>query len=398
MKVVYVLPISWGGTPHYVAELANAVAKYADVIVIKPKDPHDNLFSEDVKLINAFKPLMLTKGYEKKAFSLANINSLFSYRNIQLINKLKPDVIHFPAVYVHTAFFAKLNRLDEKYPIIHTEHSVYDSYLVSSENMGFFQKLLWILNDVSKYIINPDKIIVHTLDNKNTLIKSGIGQEKITIIPHGAYTFFKKYSKNRIRSGGDRENDEDIILYFGYIGRHKGIEYLIKAVPIVSNKIPDIKLIIAGEGDFSTYLNYIADESKFEIYNEYIPNEKVSELFQRAKVVVLPYTYHQGHSGVLTVAFSFGKTVIVTNVGDLPNLLDNGKIGLIVPPKDPEALANAIIKLLKDDELRKQMEESAYKKAQELSWDNIAKMHIEVYKEVLEERGVLNENHRPMSY
>ena len=61
----------------------------------------------------------------------------------------------------------------------------------------------------------------------------------------------------------------------------------------------------------------------------------------------------------------------------------NPKEGLVVPPRDPEALADAIIKLLKDDALRKNMEENARKKAQELSWDNIAKKHIEVYEGVL---------------
>jgi glycosyltransferase involved in cell wall biosynthesis len=63
----------------------------------------------------------------------------------------------------------------------------------------------------------------------------------------------------------------------------------------------------------------------------------------------------------------------------------NPKDGLLVPPKDQEVLAEAVIKLLKDDDLRKPMEENAYKKAEELSWDNIAKRHIEVYEEVLDE-------------
>ncbi|MBT9145733.1 MAG: D-inositol 3-phosphate glycosyltransferase [candidate division WS2 bacterium] len=102
--------------------------------------------------------------------------------------------------------------------------------------------------------------------------------------------------------------------------------------------------------------------------------------------MVLPYTYHQGHSGVLTVAFSFGKPLIVTNVADLPNLVEDGKEGLVVPPKNPGALADAIIKLLRDDELRRNMGENSYKKAQELSWDNIAKKHIRVYEEMMHRR------------
>ena len=383
MKVVYVLPISWGGIPHYVAELANAVSKYVDVIVIKPKDSNDELFSEDIKVINVFEPIQLSKGYEKKAFSLENVKNFFSYRNIRMIDELKPDIIHFPGVYPHTSFFTYLYKLSTKYPIIYTIHATFDpSFTISPRKRGFFAALLGGINDRAKMIVKPNRIIVHTQANKSTLIKEGTDPEKIVVMPHGAYTFFRKYDKE------ETESEERHILFFGYIVKNKGIEYLIKAVPIVSKEIPDIKVIIAGEGDFSTYSKYIEDKSKFEIYNEFIPNEKVSELFQRAKFVVLPYTYHQGHSGVLTVAFSFGKAVIVTNVGDLPNLVEDGKEGLVVPPEDPEALADAIIKLLKDDELRKKMEENAYKKVQELSWDNIAKKHIEVYKEVIHRRKI----------
>ena len=381
MKVAYVLPISWGGIPHYTAELANAVAKYADVIVIKPKDSNDNLFSEDVKVINAFKPLSFVRGREKEALSLGNLYRLLSYRNIRMIKELKPDVVHFPGTYAHAAIFAKLTRLDRKCPLVCTEHSVADSYLVTPKNRGFFPTFLWVINDYFKSLIKPTKIIVHTINNKEQLIRNGVDAEKISVIPLGAFTLFKNHSKDTI------ENKGYCVLFFGYISKNKGIEYLINAVPSISKEIPDIKIIIAGEGDFSEYRRLTYDGKMFDIYNEYIPNDRVSELFQRAKVVVLPYTYHQGHSAVLTVAFSFGKPVIVTNVGDLPNLVENGKEGLLVPPKDPEALAEAIIKLLKDDELRKQMGENAYKKAQELSWDNIAKMHVEVYEEVLEGRG-----------
>ena len=94
-----------GGLPHYTAELANAVARYADVTVIKPKDANDELFSEDIKVINAFKPLSFSREHEIKAFCLENMKNFFSYRNIRMINELKPDIIHFPGIYPHTSFF-----------------------------------------------------------------------------------------------------------------------------------------------------------------------------------------------------------------------------------------------------------------------------------------------------
>jgi len=382
MRVVYILPISWGGIPHYTAELANAVSEYADVTVIKPKDSNNDLFSENVEVIDAFEPLYFSRENMIKAFSFKNIKNFISFKNIRIVDKIKPDAIHFTGLYPHISFFTYLSKLDKKYPTIYTVHAVFGSFVISPRGRDLILALLHSINMIAKTLIKPDRIIVHTQANKDVLVKDGSDQKKVIVIPHGAYSFFNIYSKNT-----EIESEENCILFFGYMGKNKGIEYLIKAIPFVSQEIPDIKVIIAGEGEFAKYSKYIIDESKFEIYNEFIPNEKVPELFERAKIVVLPYTYHQGHSGILAVAYAFKKAAIVTDVGDLPNLVDGGKIGLVVPPNDPEALAKAIIKLLEDVSLRKQMEENAYKKAQELSWDNIAKKYIEVYKEVIEARN-----------
>ena len=76
---------------------------------------------------------------------------------------------------------------------------------------------------------------------------------------------------------------------------------------------------------------------------------------------------------MIAIAYSFGKPVITTDIGSIPEVVENGKRGYVVPPKDANALAEAIINVLDDDELIGQMEKNAYKKAQELSWDNIAK-------------------------
>jgi len=379
MKVTYILPISWGGIPHYTAELANAVSKYADVTVLKPKDSNDKLFSGRVEVVNAFKPMYFSrKSGTHATFPLRNLINFFSFRNIKLIDSIRPNIVHFPELYPQSAIFTFLYRIHEKYPIVSTLHATFESPLALLSSENFVYGILASITELTKSLVESDKIIVHTERDKNTLIKKGVNPAKIAVISHGAYSFFK----------GNKdvpESKENCILFFGYILPHKGLEYLMRAVPIVSKEIPDVKVIIAGEGDISKY--QISDRLRFEIYNYFIPNEMVSQLFQRSKVVVLPYLCHIGHSGVLTIAFSFGRPVIVTNVGDFPNLVRDGIEGLIVPPRDPRALAEAIIKLLKDDGFRKKMGRNALKKAQELSWDNVAKMHLEVYKEVLNLRS-----------
>ena len=78
----------------------------------------------------------------------------------------------------------------------------------------------------------------------------------------------------------------------------------------------------------------------------------MGELFQRASIVVLPYI-EGSQTGIIPIAYSFKKPVIATNVGSISEVVEDGVTGFIVPPRDSHALADAIIKILKDDDLRK---------------------------------------------
>jgi glycosyltransferase involved in cell wall biosynthesis len=371
------LSASWGGIPHYTAELANAVSKYANVLVFKPEDYNDQLFSESVTTVKAFKPMRFSRERLTSAFSLDNLKSFFSYKNIRLVDVIKPDIVHFTELYPWSSIFSFLYRICGRYPVVSTLHATFKSPLHLLNTGNFLYGLLAGVTELTKYLVKSDAIVVHTMEDKKTLISRGVNPERIFVIPHGAYELFRNMYVNE--SG---ENEENCILFFGYITENKGVDYLIRSIPLVSKEIPDVKVIIAGEGEFAQYSKLIDDKTRFEIYNYFVPNEMVPRLFRRAKVVVLPYIHHRGQSGVLNVARAFGKPAIVTDVGSLPEMVERGKSGLIVPPRDPKALAEAIIKLLKDYELRREMEKNASKKAKELSWDNVAKMYMKVYGEV----------------
>ncbi len=84
----------------------------------------------------------------------------------------------------------------------------------------------------------------------------------------------------------------------------------------------------------------------------------MSRLFAEASIVVMPYI-EGTQSGPLSVSVAFGKPVVVTNVGGLPEMVDENRSGLIVPPKDPEALADAIVRLLEDEPLRQKLAQGA---------------------------------------
>lgn len=376
IKVVYVLPYLWGGLQHYTAELANAVSKYANVTVITPINFQNNYFCKDVRIIEVLKPLNFSVQKPIASLSFRNIINSISFKSLKMLNELEPDIIHLTTVMIFPlSFFIFLYRLDKKFPIVFTKHGIFS-------NVGFgIMKIFETVSNLSEGLVKFEKIIVHGQHDKNILIKNGLPSKKIEVIPHGAYSFFEKY-------GEKIPTEKNCILFFGYIKKYKGLEYLIKAVPIIAKQVPDLKVIIAGEGDFSQYNKLIVDKSRFEIHNKFIPTEKVSELFQRAEIVVLPYSQMSGQSGILHIAYIFKKPVVVTNIGDIVEVVENGKTGYLVPPKDVKALATAIIKLLNDDDLKKVMGEDAYKKArEELSWDIIAKKTIALYKEIIKEKN-----------
>ena len=372
MKITYILPYDWGGMPHYTAELANAVSEYADVTVMGSKRINESYFSKDVKILKIFDALNFSMNHINKAFSFRSVIGLVSFKKIKVIDEIRPDIIHFPTVLMPPLpLFISLYRLDKKYPIILTKHGIFS-------NSGFKTKILEETTvNLFERLIKFDKIIVHTQNDKDALLKIKRGyEEKVVVIPHGAYSFFKSY-------GEEVSADKNCILFFGNIRDYKGLKYLIEAVPFISQEVSEFKVIIAGEGDLSRYPDLINDESRFEIHNDFIPDEQVPELFQRAELVVLPYSQMSGQSGIINIAYAFGKPVVASDVGGIHEVLENGITGYLVSPRDSKALADAIIKILKDDELIKKMGENAYKKAQELSWDNIAKRHIEAYKEVM---------------
>jgi glycosyltransferase involved in cell wall biosynthesis len=393
MKVAYVLQSARGGIPHYVACLANAISRYADVVVLKPdKTTADEVFSSRVEIVNAFKSANLSYVdlYRKRFISFRTFGGLLSYKNINIVRNIKPDIIHFAGGLIPPMqAFIRLYKLDKLFPLIVTFHDVPPrKYLVLPKKIS--ETLILVAINVMNFLnllmpkIKYEKVIVHTQKNRERLIERGSPSEKIVVIPHGAYDFFKKYGNY-----SKMEEERNCILFFGNIVEAKAVDVLIDAIPIIAKEIPEVKLVIAGDGVIPKKSWGVIEKFKpnFEIHNYFIPNEKVWEFFSRACVVVIPNRRQEGHSGSLTVAYSFGKPVVTTNVGEFPVLVKDAGCGLVVPPEDPKALAEAIIKLLKDEKLRKEMGRNALKKAEELSWDNIAKMHMKVYEEVLNEWG-----------
>jgi glycosyltransferase involved in cell wall biosynthesis len=280
-------------------------------------------------------------------------------------------VVHFQVSALPLYLLLPLLKL-KRYPLIGTFHDV-------KQHIGEENLLTELMFRCARK--HSDEIILHGEKlKKNMMRQYNIPEKRVHVISIGEHEVapFKKYGRKDIKE------NRNLILFFGRIWEYKGLEYLIKAEPIITKEVPGTKIIIAGTGeDFKKYENMMVNQDNFIIHNYRISYKNGADLFQRCSVVVLPYI-EASQSGVILTAYGFKKPVVVTNVGAIPEIVDDGVTGFIVPPKNPEVLAEAIVKLLKDGDLRREMGKNAYKKLKtDLSWDNIAEKTVKVYKKAI---------------
>jgi glycosyltransferase involved in cell wall biosynthesis len=223
------------------------------------------------------------------------------------------------------------------------------------------------------------QIIVHATNSRQQLLnKYGCQADRVHVIPIGAYSFYTHWAVN------NQPEKTNTLLFFGRIWGYKGLQYLIDAEPLISQAVPDVHIIIAGQGEpIEKYWRSMVNPDRFEIHDRFIPNDEVAAFFQQASLIILPYI-EASQSAVVAIAYAFGKPIVATRVGGLPDVVQDGQTGLLVPPADARSLAQAIIRLLKDSGLRQQMGRNAKQFSEgELSWDKVAEKTLKVYQQVL---------------
>jgi len=219
-----------------------------------------------------------------------------------------------------------------------------------------------------------------------------VDSKKFHLIPHGNEGMFltssnaiKSVSEDELRARYNIDVSAPIVLFFGNLMPSKGIPDLLEAFKLVQNKSPHSRLIIAGMPtkhiDLSALVNLtfdlgINDSTIFD--SRYIPIEDVASLMQMACVVVYPYL-NSTQSGSLQVAYVFGRPVIATNVGGLPDAVEDGKSGFLVDPSNPEQLAAKIMLFIDNPELTQSMGAHAKHLSEtRFSWSTVANIILNV--------------------
>jgi glycosyltransferase involved in cell wall biosynthesis len=229
---------------------------------------------------------------------------------------------------------------------------------------------------ISKLVLSRgDYFIVHSEEEKKRLIEA-TGKTEVKVNFHPTYDVFnprelqKDEARKKLGFSGD-----NIILFFGFVRDYKGLKYLLKAMPIISEKT-DASLVIAGEfwedkGGYLKLIEKLHIEDKVTIIDKYILNEDLPYIFYACDIVVLPYTSVTG-SGLVQLALGFNKPVVVSRIGALAEIVRDKQTGFLVSPKNSQEIADAVISFFRDSDKGK-MTASIKAEREKYSWEHLVR-------------------------
>ena len=361
----------YGGISRYIAEIAERISYENEVHILSAWYGINN---SNITLHQYTIP--------KKPYSLQIFTSFLKVSKLarKLDRKFHFDVIHS-------------SECEGNYQHIITAHSCV---------RGAYEKLKWnnILVDAIRRI-RPFvalglkfEMLIYTKRKYNKIIAVSKGvkeelihyynlpSEDIVIIPNGVdLEEFKpdKEKRRKIRETYEIADDEVVLMFSGYEFRRKGLEYIIKALPLVKGKV---KLLVVGKDDPNYYKELASKLGVMDktIFTGFVPD--ISEYYAASDLFVFP-TLYEPFGLVITEALASGLPVIVSEFAGATDIMNDECEGLLLKdPTNPKEIAEKVNVLVEDENLRKQMSRNARKTVEKYSWDEVARKILEIYEEV----------------
>jgi D-inositol-3-phosphate glycosyltransferase len=178
------------------------------------------------------------------------------------------------------------------------------------------------------------------------------------------------------------KSENNIILFFGYVRKYKGLDILLEAFPKILNKFPNTFLLIVGEfydnpGTYMRLIDKLNLNEKVKVINQFVPNEAVARYYLASDVVVLPYR-SATQSGILNIAYGFNKPVIVSDVGGLAEFVIEGETGIVIKPDSPDEIVNGYSKYLSLRE-KVNFSDNIFNHNRKNSFENLPKLIEQVF-------------------
>lgn len=330
----------------------------------------------------------------KEAWKFNSLNSIFSI--LKAVKESKPDIVFFniqflsfgdkkiaAALGLMIPFLLRLSG----YPSVVLMHNILEEVDLQKAEISsnpLMNKIFNIIGTTLTSIVLKSNLFVVTIAKYVNTLEKKYKAKNIALVPHGSFEIPPE-PDYQLPVGAKK------IMTFGKFGTYKKVEVLIEAVELIRNrnKNLDLEIVIAGTDSPNKvgYLDSVKEKYKQVkniVFTGYVPEEDVERIFSESTVVVFPYTSTTGSSGVLHQAGSYGKAVILPDLGDLGELLkEEGYGGELFEADDAESLAKAIEKVASDDAYRERISQKNYYAAVSLPMADIADWYILHFQHIL---------------
>lgn len=362
-----------GGLQYQVKWLAEGIAKQGEEIyLLTPNDASGYISTSEGSFLKNV----------DLAFGKSHLQNIIKLR--KAIQQIKPEVIHVPSV-VPDGFYAVIAALFRNIPIVITSHGI-DIVKMKEINYGYRLNPIYaiiikaVLRRCDKHVVISDSMIPFA-------IEAGSSMDRLCKIHDIAPPAKEDVSVQAIEKARKKYNtgNSKIILTLSGMRPIKGLEYLIKAMPLVLEKNPDTRLLMTCRGEYEVYIRNlvlkmgVADNVDFIGFIEGAEKDALTSI---CDVFCMPSLYES--FGIATLeAMRYGTAVVASDTGGIPEIIENGKNGLLCKPKDHVQLAESINALLEDKELNRQIGAAGKSSMYRFDVGRISDEYISIYREVV---------------
>lgn len=291
------------------------------------------------------------------------------------------DIIHTHIPTPWSADWSAFYSNSKKKPLVVTYHNDIIGQGLASLVARIYNSvgLNYVLKTAAKIIITQPGY----LQSSSHLAKY---RDKIEVIPNGVDV--EKFQPKQA-SGNEDKSTIFFLSVLDEFHKYKGLDYLLEALKIVKNNVPDVKLIVGGKGVLLDHHQEMAASLGLKDNVEFagfIPDEEIADYYSQANVFVLPSisSLQEGFGIVALEALACQTPVVTTDIVGVAQDLKQIKGGIVIPPRDTHKLADAITQILSDAQMQKEMGQRGRKLVQEkYTWKGVASSMEKVYKEIL---------------
>jgi len=387
IKILYLITQSeFGGAQKYIFDLANNLSSEYDVMVAYGEAGSNSLLAEKLetnkinhkKLDNLIRDIDLVK----------DIKALFEI--INLIKKFQPNIIHLNSSKISilgtlAGMITRLSRKNSRIKIVYTVHG-----WVFNEPMSIFKRKFYVCAE-KIFSYAKDKIIcIDNFDYQLAKKILKIKNTKLTIINHGLniekINLKEKEEAQRILLMqfpicSPKLRPEIFIGAVGHLYKTKGYEYLITAIKKVSRTQKNFALFVIGEGEERPLLEKLIKKYRLENYIFLSGGLDQAADILKAFDIYVCSSVKEGFPYAILEAMYAGLPIVSTNIGGIPDMIRHNKNGLLAESKNPDQLAERILKLFTDDNLRIKLSVNANKTVLEkFKLDDMIAKTQELYK------------------